>query len=161
VTSIDRAAGTAKVRRKPEEDGQVPLTAQAQFFHQKISAPLEYIRKSPAGTVVSGSVLTCSMLIFQPNCRFALSLFMSVEMHEKRRFHRVRPSGLMPRTGTIYADLKSRPIVCDVVDVSAGGACLDVHGSDAIPKRFILHHGGVKKTCRIVWQKGRRIGVNF
>lgn len=86
---------------------------------------------------------------------------MSVEMHEKRRFHRVRPSGLVAKTATIFADLKSRPIVCDVVDVSAGGACLEVHGGDAIPKKFILHHGAVRKTCRVVWQKGRRIGVTF
>jgi hypothetical protein len=50
---------------------------------------------------------------------------------------------------------------CNVVDISAGGACIEVHGIEAIPARFILHHGGVKKSCRIVWQKGRRIGVSF
>jgi hypothetical protein len=52
-------------------------------------------------------------------------------------------------------------IGCNVVDISAGGACIEVHGTEAIPARFILHHGGVKKSCRIVWQKGRRIGVSF
>jgi hypothetical protein len=87
--------------------------------------------------------------------------FVSNEGIEKRRFHRIRPSGLVSRTGTIFPDLKSRPTACTIVDVSAGGACIDVHGSDAIPRRFILNHGGVKKTCYLVWQKGRRIGVAF
>jgi len=73
----------------------------------------------------------------------------------------VRPSGLVPRTGTIFADLKAQPAVCNIVDISAGGACIEVHGSDAIPKRFILNHGGVKKSCYLVWQKGRRVGVAF
>jgi hypothetical protein len=73
----------------------------------------------------------------------------------------MRPSGLALKSGTIFADLKSQPIACNIVDVSAGGACIEVHGSASIPKRFILNHGGVKKTCYLVWQKGRRIGVSF
>lgn len=82
-------------------------------------------------------------------------------MQEQRRFARVRPSGLVPKTATIFADLKSAVIACTVVDTSAGGACLEVHGSTAIPNRFILKHGGVKKNCRVVWQKSRRVGVSF
>jgi PilZ domain len=81
-------------------------------------------------------------------------------MSEQRRFHRVHPSG-PARAGSIFVDLKKLVVACDVVDISAGGACIEVHGSEAIPARFILHHGGVKKSCRIVWQKGRRVGVSF
>jgi PilZ domain len=65
------------------------------------------------------------------------------------------------RAGSIFVDLKKPVIGCNVVDISAGGACIEVHGTEAIPARFILHHGGVKKSCRVVWQKGRRIGVSF
>jgi len=82
-------------------------------------------------------------------------------MQEHRRFHRVRPTGMMSKAGTIFVDMKSPATVCKVVDVSAGGACIEVQGSGAIPPRFVLNHGGVKKTCHIVWQKGRRIGVAF
>ena len=82
-------------------------------------------------------------------------------MENQRRFHRVRPTGLVSKTGTIFADLKSAPNPCSIVDISAGGACIEVHGSDPIPNRFILNHGGVKKTCRVVWQKFRRVGVAF
>jgi len=82
-------------------------------------------------------------------------------MQNNRRFHRVRPTGAASRTGTIFVDLKSPATACNVVDFSAGGACLEVHGSDDIPRKFILNHGGVKKNCRIVWQQGRRVGVSF
>ena len=81
-------------------------------------------------------------------------------MSDKRRYHRVRPTG-SAKAGTIFADLKKPATACNIVDISAGGACLDVHGTEAIPKRFILSHGGVKKSCVLVWQKGRRIGVSF
>jgi hypothetical protein len=82
-------------------------------------------------------------------------------MENQRRFHRIRPGGLVPRTGSIFTDLKSPPTACNIVDDSAGGACLEVHGNAAIPNRFILSHGGVKKACRVVWQKSRRVGVSF
>jgi hypothetical protein len=82
-------------------------------------------------------------------------------MQEHRRFSRVRPTGMMSKTGTIFVDLKSPAAVCKIVDLSAGGACIEVQGSEAIPQRFTLNHGGVKKTCHIVWQKGRRVGVTF
>ena len=79
-------------------------------------------------------------------------------MENQRRFQRVRP---VAKTGTIFVDARSPATACNVIDVSAGGACLEVHGSDAVPKKFILSHAGVKKTCRVVWQKGRRVGVTF
>jgi len=65
------------------------------------------------------------------------------------------------KTGTIFVDAKSPPTACNIVDLSAGGACIEVYGSAVIPKRFILHHGGVKKSCVLVWQKGRRVGVAY
>ncbi len=82
-------------------------------------------------------------------------------MPEHRRFQRVRPTGIISRAATIFVDLQSPQINCDLLDISAGGACLNVHGEAAIPRKFILNHGGSKKNCRVVWQKGRRIGVSF
>lgn len=67
----------------------------------------------------------------------------------------------MSKTGKIFVDLKQTAVDCDVIDVSAGGACLNIHGAGDIPKKFILYHGGAKKTCRVVWVKGRRVGVCF
>jgi hypothetical protein len=82
-------------------------------------------------------------------------------MHEKRRFHRVKPRGGGADRGTIYADIRSPATPCSVVDTAAGGACIEVDGKEPIPKKFILAHGGVKKNCRVVWQTGRRVGVTF
>jgi hypothetical protein len=82
-------------------------------------------------------------------------------MRELRRFHRIRPTGLVSKTGTLFVDLKDEPTVCNIVDLSAGGACIEVHGGAPIPKRFTLNHGGVRKACVVVWQNGRRVGVAF
>ncbi|RAI45617.1 pilus assembly protein PilZ [Rhodoplanes roseus] len=82
-------------------------------------------------------------------------------MNDKRRYVRVRPSGLVPRAGKIYADPKSPVMECQVIDVSAGGACLYVAGQAPIPKRFIFLHGSVKKSSRLVWERGRKIGIQF
>jgi len=80
---------------------------------------------------------------------------------ENRRFARVRPSGLVSRTGKIIADAKTPAVDCFVVDLSVGGACLEVPNPAAIPKRFTLLHGKTKKSCLVVWKAGRRIGVQF
>jgi PilZ domain len=80
---------------------------------------------------------------------------------ENRRFVRTRPMGLVSRVATIIVDPKKPVIACNVVDLSAGGACLEVGGQTSIPRQFVLLHGGVKKKCRLVWQTGRRYGVSF
>ena len=82
-------------------------------------------------------------------------------MHEKRRYARVRPSGLVSRTGKIIIDAKAPVIDCDVIDLSAGGACLQVRSDAALPKRFEFLHGGTRRKCVLVWQSGRRLGVSY
>jgi hypothetical protein len=81
--------------------------------------------------------------------------------HENRRFVRSRPTGLVSKFGTIVVDPKKPVITCSVVDLSAGGACLEVSVHAALPKRFVFVHGGTKKKCNLVWQSGRRLGVSF
>jgi hypothetical protein len=80
---------------------------------------------------------------------------------ENRRFARTRPSGLVSKFGTIIVDPNKPVITCNVIDLSAGGACLEVNGQAVIPKRFVFMHGGTKKKCSLVWQSGRRFGVSF
>ena len=67
----------------------------------------------------------------------------------------------MSRVGTIIVDPKKPVIACSVIDLSAGGACLEVDAHADIPKRFVFLHGGTKKKCSVVWQVGRRLGVSF
>jgi len=81
---------------------------------------------------------------------------------EARRFARVRPSGLVSASARIYEDKKGAPVIdCNVIDVSSGGFCLETVRDVAVPSRFILLHGGVKKRGRLVWKKGQRFGVAF
>jgi hypothetical protein len=79
---------------------------------------------------------------------------------DNRRFARVRPAGLVSRTAKILLP-KSPPIECTVIDLSAGGACLDVADPGRLPARFTLLHGATKKNCLVMWKKFRRIGVQF
>jgi hypothetical protein len=83
------------------------------------------------------------------------------KLRETRRFVRVRPTGLVSRVAKIIVDQKTPSLDCSVVDISAGGACLEVCGQVDLPKRFVLLHGGTKKTCNMVWRSGRRFGVAF
>ena len=79
----------------------------------------------------------------------------------RRRHTRVRPSGLVSNTATIIVGPKGQTIGCTVIDLSAGGACLDLSDPDRLPRRFVLVHGATRKNCLIMWKKFRRIGVQF
>jgi hypothetical protein len=78
-----------------------------------------------------------------------------------RRFARVRPSGQAASVAKIIVDQRAPVIDCGVVDISAGGACLELPGQMSLPPRFELLHGRTRKRCRLVWKAGRRIGVAF
>jgi hypothetical protein len=54
-------------------------------------------------------------------------------------------------------------IDCNVVNISANGAAIDVSNVRHVPDRFqlVTEHGRVVLNCRIVWIKQNRIGVAF
>ncbi len=89
-----------------------------------------------------------------------VTAFLELPVQHDRRFPRMRLSGPSAK-GTIIVDLKSPVIPCRVLDISAGGACLEVVGKATIPKRFVLLQGGIKKNCSLVWTAGMRLGVTF
>jgi hypothetical protein len=78
-----------------------------------------------------------------------------------RRFARVRPSGQVAGVAKIIVDPRAPVIDCSVVDISAGGACLQLSSQISLPPRFELLHGRTRKRCRLVWKAGWRIGVAF
>ena len=80
---------------------------------------------------------------------------------EKRRFARVRPSGLVPKRGTIVIDSRLPALDCAVLDISAGGACVHVDGQILMPDRVTFIHSGTRKNCRVAWRKGQRFGLQF
>jgi hypothetical protein len=81
---------------------------------------------------------------------------------EERRAVRVSPSGLVSKTAKIFAEQKGSPVIdCYVIDLSPGGACLELARDAEIPQRFVLLHGGVKKKGRLAWKKGYRFAMVF
>jgi hypothetical protein len=83
------------------------------------------------------------------------------KMAHPRLYKRVRPSGNMGRAAKIILDPKAPVINCNIVDYSAGGACLEICGQGTLPVRFELLYGTIRKKCRVVWSKGIRFGVTF
>jgi hypothetical protein len=74
----------------------------------------------------------------------------------KRRWFRVAPRGLVPRIGKILLGPKTIPIECHIVDLSAGGACLE------LPReRFEFLHGNTKRFCTLAWARGFRIEISY
>ena len=81
---------------------------------------------------------------------------------EERRAVRLSPSGLVSKTAKIFAEQKGAPVIdCYVIDLSPGGACLELARDAEIPQRFVLLHGGVKKKGRLAWRKGYRFAMVF
>jgi hypothetical protein len=80
---------------------------------------------------------------------------------ENRRYARIRPSGSISKTGKLILDPKAPAVDCKVVDLSGGGACLELLAPATLPRRFMVVHGGTRKHCSLVWQKNLRFGVTF
>lgn len=86
---------------------------------------------------------------------------MTPETRSQRLYPRVRPTNRQGARAQITVGPKAPVIACRLIDYSAGGACLEIFPMVALPGRFELLHGGVKKRSRVVWRRGIRIGVAF
>jgi hypothetical protein len=86
---------------------------------------------------------------------------MANETKPQRVFQRVRPASGEAAKAQIIVGPKVPAIACRLVDISRGGACLEVSPTVTLPERFELLHGGVRKKSRMVWRRGMRTGVAF
>lgn len=86
---------------------------------------------------------------------------MATDGKSQRLYQRVRPTSPAASKAQIIVGAKLPVIVCRLVDISAGGACLEIFPMVPVPDRFELLHGTVKKKSRVVWRRGIRIGVAF
>lgn len=82
-------------------------------------------------------------------------------MSERRRTIRVEPRGMVPKVGKIVFPDDPRAIDCRVIDLSAGGACLELSELLEFPARFQFIHGSTRKFCRLAWKRKFRIGIQF
>jgi hypothetical protein len=80
---------------------------------------------------------------------------------DKRRWLRVTPRGLVPRIGKILLGPKTTPIECHIIDLSAGGACLELPRAYDLPGKFEFLHGSTKRFCTLAWTRGFRIGISY
>jgi len=53
------------------------------------------------------------------------------------------------------------PIDCQIIDLSAGGACLELPRTYDLPKRFEFVHGSTRRFCTLAWSRGFRIGISY
>ena len=81
-------------------------------------------------------------------------------MAEKRLWFRTKPQG-PARTGKLLLGGKTEVIECRVIDLSAGGACLELSKLYNLPDRFEFIHGPTRKICRVAWTRGYRIGIVY
>jgi PilZ domain len=75
--------------------------------------------------------------------------------------HRSAPRHRILKAGTI--SFGGGAIDCTIRNISETGAALDVVTPLFIPDRFtlVVQTAQLKRPCRIVWRKERRMGVAF
>jgi hypothetical protein len=82
-------------------------------------------------------------------------------MIEKRRWPRSAPMNSMPKVGKILLAGGLPPIECRVLNVSVGGAGLELPRLYELPEAFEFHHGSSQRICNVVWRDGFRLGVSY
>ncbi len=78
---------------------------------------------------------------------------------DKRRWTRIKPAGLMQRGGKLL--LGDTLIECRIVDLSAGGACIELLRACTLPKHFEFINGRSRTVCRVAWTRGNRVGLEY
>jgi hypothetical protein len=125
---------------------------------------VEMTDRQDGKAIVYGSILTSlfkrvfsrAPIYFDETCENG-----SMAGSESRRSLRVEPRGLVPRTGKLLVGPQAAPIDCQVVNLSAGGACLKLSVLQKLPKRFEFLHGTTRKLSQLVWQRGYLIGICY
>src|ERR1700719_4751403 len=83
----------------------------------------------------------------------------SIPMKDKRR-HR-RAATAYPAT-IVHLDDQPLQIECTVIDLSQRGARLSLDPTN-VPNEFrlLIAANGLRRRCKIVWRRGKEVGVAF
>jgi hypothetical protein len=85
----------------------------------------------------------------------------AVEHWLQRTRHREHERFLLRRTGTVDSGAVFERCV-EVVNISLGGACLQIAGADELEDTLRLRIGGLNVACEVIWcEPNGRIGVRF
>jgi hypothetical protein len=64
-----------------------------------------------------------------------------------------------------WIDIRDSGMIdCQLVDISEGGAKVEVSDPIIVPDRFVLlfsRQGSPQRPCKVVWRHDRHIGVQF
>jgi hypothetical protein len=61
-----------------------------------------------------------------------------------------------------FGNYKKTSVPCTIRDVSVTGAGLELVGSFRAPDQFtLILSDGLRKSCKVAWRRGKRIGVSF
>jgi hypothetical protein len=67
------------------------------------------------------------------------------------------------KTATIRYGEMTESVICTVVNLSQGGACIFMRQTDGVPDDFQLtmDADGTTHACRAIWRTKTRLGVSF
>jgi hypothetical protein len=80
-------------------------------------------------------------------------------MADKRRWIRIKPAGFAQRTGKLL--FGENLIECRIIDLSAGGACIELSQACNLPKQFEFINGRSRIICHVAWIRGCRVGIEY
>jgi hypothetical protein len=82
-----------------------------------------------------------------------------MQMEERRRFHRAQ----VRKQAKVVFGPNDGLIDCVVLNLSIGGACLELASPAIIPDQFDLTFDAARtlRACRVAWRSGYKIGVAF
>jgi hypothetical protein len=60
----------------------------------------------------------------------------------------------------VFSEMEPR-IQCKVRDISEMGAGIEISADVNLPQEFDLVAEGIRRRCRVVWRRRRRVGVAF
>jgi hypothetical protein len=82
-----------------------------------------------------------------------------MQLEERRRFHRAH----VRKPAKVIFSPDDGLIDCIVLDLSIGGACLELASPAIIPEQFDLTFDSARtlRACRVAWRSGHKIGVAF
>jgi len=85
-----------------------------------------------------------------------------VEVHRAYAEMRKDERTLVFKTGKIRSEMMAGPILCAIVNVSDGGACILVPDAVKVPLEFVLQFDdGGQYGCRVCWRSQNRLGASF
>jgi hypothetical protein len=64
----------------------------------------------------------------------------------------MEPKGRVPRTAKLLVGSERAPVDCQVINLSAVGAWLQLHTMLQLPKRFEFLHGTTHNVSQLVWR---------